>query len=976
MQKPDLSKFTQKKKSAQSTTKKPNKLWWILAAVIATFILFLALGTDIYVDIMWYSEMGYLSVYFKELVTKLIMSVPQFVVLTLLLSFYFKALSKLGKVRAEKRPESEIIIEDVEKNTAEDETRPETKPQEKKKKGNFIRGKLPYIMAALIALVVSFDSTAGLWNDWLEFANAQPFNQTDPIFGKDISFYVFRLPFFRGIVNELYFLLFMVLIATLVYSFMLLIDLDDLEFDTQRQRLAPDSSKHIFKTISSAVRVQLSVFGGLFLIVAAFGVYLSRFEMLQKGGELFYGASYTDVNILLPVKNITMILMVVAAAVVIFAGMKKKIKPVIVVAVLIAGVTLIGNVAAFVVEGYVVAPNQYSKEEEYIAYSIDYTQKAFGLDDVETVEITLDEKMKASDIRENMTTINNIPINDYRPTLDTYNSIQSMRSYYIFNDVDIDRYMIDDEYTEVFISARELSTDLLATSAQNWINKHLKYTHGMGVAVSSVNAVNSTGQPELIAQDIPTITEHDVLHLDQGRIYFGEATDDYAVVNTKAKEFDYPSGNSNVENVYDGEAGIPMNFLNRLIFSIRYQTTKFLFSSDITSESKILLNRNIAERVMSIAPFLSYDADPYIVTVDGKLYWIMDAMTTTDKYPYSTPYSAYGMNYIRNSIKVVVDAYDGDVTFYVVDENDPIAMAYASIYPKLFKMKSEMPAEILKHIRYSETLFNIQAEVYQNYHMEDTGVFFNKEDVWEIATQYYETDQNVRVSPTYLIMKRPYEEKEEFMLMIPYTPREKDNMVAWMAGLCDGENYGRLVVYQYPKQTLVYGPMQIEQRINQDTVISPQLALLDQQGSKVLRGNMQAILIDNDILYVEVVYVQAEGDERALPEVKKVIVSYEDTIVMADSLMEGIEAIFGDVDGSDEKPETPDKPDDGTVIIPAGDLGKQALDTFNKAEKAVASGDWAAYGKYMQELENILNRMNSQSVIVPEGTPSVDDIAE
>jgi len=985
MQKPDLEKLLQKKKSAKSVDAGKNKIWWIIAIIITAFALFLGLGTDIYVDILWYSEMGYLSVYFKELITKIIMSVPQFVILSIVLSIYFKALSKLGKdkqpkeVKAEEvKPESETAAQ-AEGNTQTEEKAAEEKTNKKgKKKKSFIRGILPVLLAVVISAVVAFDSTASLWNDWLEFTNAQPFNQVDPIFGKDISFYVFKMPFLRGIVNELYLLIFSVFIATIVYSFMLLIDLNDLEYDVERQRLDTESSKTVFRTITSAVRVQIAFFGAALLLVAAFGVYISRFELLQQSGELFYGASYTDVNIILPVKNITMVLLLIGAAVILFCGLKKKIKPAIIVAVLIAGVTVIGHGAAFVVEGYVVAPNQYSKEEEYIGYSIDHTQKAFGLDDVETVEISLDEKMNVNDIRENMSTINNIPINDYRPTLDTYNSIQSMRSYYIFNDVDIDRYMVDGEYTEVFISARELSTDLLADSAKNWINQHLKYTHGMGVAVSSVNAVNSTGQPELIAQDIPTITDHEILKVDQGRIYFGESTGDYAVVNTKAMEFDYPSGNTNVENVYDGKAGISMNMLNRIVFSIRYGTTKFLFSSDITSDSKILLNRDIAKRVMSIAPFLSYDSDPYIVTVDGKLYWIIDAMTTTDKYPYSTPYTEYGMNYIRNSIKVVVDAYDGDVTFYIVDETDPIAMAYASIYPDLFRMKKDMPEEIVSHLRYSETLFTIQSAVYQNYHMEDTGVFYNREDVWEIATQFYETEKGIQVNPTYLIMKRPYEEKEEFMLMIPYTPKSKDNMVAWMAGLCDGENYGKLVVYQYPKQTLVYGPMQIEQRIDQDTTISPQLTLLGQQGSRVLRGNMQAILIDNDILYVEVVYVQAAGGEQSLPEVKKVIVSYEDTIVMADSLIEGIEMIFGDLDGGTEEPsDDPSLTPDGPVYVPSGELHKQALDIFNKAEKAIANGDWAAYGQYMDQLEDILNQMNSapeNTVVTPSDDVVTDDV--
>ncbi|MBE6038123.1 MAG: UPF0182 family protein [Anaerofustis stercorihominis] len=980
MQRPPIDMFAHKKKTAKTVKREPkpiNKFLWILLAVVAVVGILLGTCSNIYVDIMWYSEMGYLSVYFKELITKIIMSIPQFIVLAVLLSIYFRTLAKAKKGDDDEKKAPEVKAEVINEETAEENFAQDEKPVDEVKKdgpvikkGKFVYTWLPLILAGIIAAVVSFDSTATLWNEWLEFMNSQPFNEFDPIFGKDISFYVFRLPFLRGLVNELYLLLLMIFGGTFLYSFVLLIDKSEVERSLENLSVDPDEAKGIIKKIAEAMRVQLSVFVALFMIVAAFGMYLSRFEVLQSSAGIFYGASYTDVKILLPLKNITIILLVLSAGSVLLFGFKKKIKPVFIMAALLAGVTLIGNIGAWAVEGYVVEPNQYSKEEEYINHSINYTQKAFGLDDVETVEITLDEKMTASDIKENMTTINNIPINDYRPTLDTYNSIQSMRSYYVFNDVDIDRYMVDGEYTEVFISARELDTDLLADSAQNWINKHLKYTHGMGVAVSSVNAVNSTGQPELIAQDIPTVTEFETLDIDQGRIYFGESTDEYSVVNTKAMEFDYPSGNSNIENVYDGEAGIKMNLLNRIVFSIKYGTTKFLFSSDITSDSKILLNRNIESRVMSIAPFLSYDADPYIVTVDGKLYWIMDAMTTTDKYPYSTPYTEYDFNYIRNSVKVVVDAYDGDVTFYIIDKNDPIAAAYASIYPALFKPIEEMPAGLVEHLRYSETLFTIQADVYQNYHMEDTGVFYNKEDVWEIATQFYETSKDIQVNPTYLIMKRPYEEKEEFMLMIPYTPKSKDNMVAWMAGLCDGENYGKLVVYQYPKQTLVYGPMQIEQRIDQDTTISPQLTLLGQQGSQVLRGNMQAILIDNDILYVEVVYVQAAGGEQALPEVKKVIVSYEDTIVMADDLISGIEMIFGDLDGED-KPQTPSDKPSTPGYVPSGDgLESQALDLFNKAEQAIARGDWAAYGQYLDQLGDVLNRMNtapSQNT-----TPSVD----
>lgn len=906
----------------------------VIAIVIIVIAVFIALN-EFYIDIIWYKEVGYLSVFFKALTTKLGLGIPLFLVFAIILSIYFKLLSLSGG-----KTQAKIL--------------------NKEGKTPFIRAKLPYIIACLIAAVMAIFATSNLWYKILQFTNSVDFNQTDPIFNKDISFYVFKLPLLQSLVGIILWLLIVLFAATFIYTLLVISQKGHLENkDSQENAFQLNiDAKGTFKKMWSSFRVQLSVFSALFLLLAAFWFYLQRFNLMYSTNGIVYGASYTDIHITLPVYTVIAVLCVLAAIVTFVFGMAGKLKPLIIIYVVVVAIYFAGMGVGLAVESFVVAPNEYSKEAEYISYNIKNTQHAYGLDNIETKTFTVENDITAADITNNAVTINNVPINDYIPTLDTFNSLQAIRTYYEFVDVDVDRYYLDGDYTQVFLAAREMNTQKLNSDAQTWINQSLKYTHGFGLTVSPVNMTTTSGQPEMIAKDIPPSTSYNTLSVSEPRIYFGEDTNSYAVVNTKAKEFDYPSGSDNVENIYDGNAGIPMTLLNRISFCVSNGTLKFLLSSDITSESKILINRNVMNRVSDIAPFLTYDNDIYIVNADGHLYWVVDAMTTTDRYPYAQPSESKEYNYIRNSVKVVVDAYNGDVSFYIIDESDPIAQVYANIYPDLFKSISQMPSSIKSHLRYSEAYFNAQAKMYLTYHMSNANVFYNKEDAWSIATQYYQGSKTAtNVNSSYMIMKLPGRE-EEFLLMIPFTAVSKDNMVAWMAGVCDGEEYGKLIVYEFDKQSLIYGPMQIEQRIDQDTTIAPQLALLGQQGSTVLRGNLLTIPIDNSLLYIEPIYVRASSGEMSLPEMKKVVVSYKDTLVMADNLTDAIKQIFGDI--GEEVGGTASS-GSGSVNINAStsELITRANEIYNLAQQALSSADWAGYGSYMQQLGQILNQLNT-----------------
>lgn len=898
-----------------------KKISIIIIAVVALFVIVFGLN-GFYIDFIWYKQLGYLQVFLKELLTKIKLIIPLFVLLGV--GIYFLLLR-------------------VEKSTPKGILKIAQTARDIKKK-NIIRILISIVLSAISSIYISNK----IWYKLLEFISATDFGITDPIFGKEVSFYVFKLPFYNELLNIGFFLLFISAIVSLGYLFYLYTK-------TSNSGTFSASDVNIFEIKSIGKKVwemaskYLLAFACILFILIAVSFYLKRFDLLYSQRGVGYGANFTDVKIILPLYWILSILSLLGAGGIVYFGIKGNIRNVIAIPVLLIVIGVLGNVAALVFDNYIVSPNQYQKELAYMNYNIEFTRKAYNVDEIEVKEFDASQELTASTIQNNSITINNIPINDTSPTLDMYNSLQGIRQYYEFVDVDVDRYYLNGQYRQVFVGAREMNNDNLADNAKTWINQHLKYTHGFGLAVSPVNEVTSVGQPALALKDIPPTTTIAELTVDEPRIYFGEKVETYAIVNTKTDEFDYPEGSDNAENQYDANTGLSLKGYNRIAFAINEGTAKILLSSDITSDSKILIRRDVMERVKLLAPFLSYDDDPYIVIANGKLYWIVEGYTITDRYPYSEPYSDdTSYNYMRNSVKAVVDAYTGEVNFYLIDEDDPIANTYNKIYNGIFKSIETMDEEIRAHLKYPQTYFDIQAEIYRTYHMTSTQVFYNKEDQWEVANQIYSINSEVvPVDSAYTIMKLP-ERDEEFLLMIPFTPRGKDNMIAWMAGVSDGDEYGKLIVYTFSKQSLVYGPMQMEKRIDQDTIIAPQLTLLSQQGSGLIRGNLMCIPIENNLIYVEPIYLQASSSgEQNIPELKKVIVAYEDSIVMADSLKEGLNQIFGKGSSSQGQTENED----------IAYYANQANELYTKAQEALQDGDWAKYGDYMDQLKDALTKM-------------------
>ena len=613
---------------------------------------------------------------------------------------------------------------------------------------------------------------------------------------------------------------------------------------------------------------------------------------------------------------------------------------------------------SFAVQNLLVSPDEINKESKYLERNISYTRHAYGLDNIKVEEFPAEQNLNQQAIRDNSQTITNIRINDYEPVQDFYNQTQSIRQYYDFNDVDIDRYNIDGEQTQTYLAAREINESKISST---WINRHLKYTHGYGAAVSRVDAVTASGQPDIIVKNIPPESEAKDTDITRPEIYFGELTNDYVIVNTNEQEFDYPNGNENSYSTYKGKAGIKLNLLNRILFSVREGSMKLLVSSNVNSDSRIIINRNIKDRVEKLMPYLSYEKDPYMTVVNGKLYWIVDAYTTSSYYPYSEPYSGEvgSTNYIRNSVKVVVDAYNGDTTFYVVDQDDPVARTYQKIYPTLFKDVKEMPEGIRKHIRYPNSLLKIQAGVYTKYHMDQVKVFYQDEDLWDIAHQIYGTEEK-EMDPSYFIFELPDEKKAEFINMIPFTPKSKQNMTAIMMARNDGNRYGQLLVYKFPKNKTVYGPMQIEAQIDQNTEISKEFSLWNSSGSKYRRGDLFVIPINNSIMYVEPVYLEASN--QAIPEMKRVIVAYGDKIAYESTLEDALADLFGeDENGGQSQSASASSGKNNSGKSNTKELIQKANEAYENAVNAQKSGNWKKYGDYLDELEKYLNQLEDRN---------------
>lgn len=912
---------------------------FILIAVIILIIIFFTSIVGFLVDIQWYTEVGYLSVFFTRLFTQFEIGVPIFIVLFLLIYLY------LIYLKRQYLKGSNII--------------------QSKQQIRSVNRKL-MIIAVILSILISASIASSNWSAILSFMNSTSFNMADPLFNMDVSFYVFKLPVYNTLYSFVFVILVLMAIITLVFNlFMALSQGEHQTFSDLGNnvlRMDRKGRNTLWKDLFQSAGKQMAfLISAIFIMIGA-GYILKRYDLVYSPRGVAFGASYTDANISLPFYTALMVLSIIAAISVFYALYKKKVKLTLwVIGIMIASSIIQGIVEAGV-QRLVVQPNEIDKEKPYIENNIKYTRAAYNLDKVEERDFPAEQNLTPKLIADNKATIENIRINDFSPALDVYNQLQGIRYYYRFSDIDIDRYNIDGNYTQVFLAPRELDQNKFDQS-QTWQNRHMVYTHGYGVAMSPVNTVTTEGQPKLIIKDIPPTSSVNI-KIDRPEVYFGELTNDYVITNTgNVKEMDYPTGDQNRYTVYGGKAGISLEGLNRLLFMINRGSFNFLLSQDINSDSKIIINRNIMDRVQMIAPFLQYDKDPYLVINNGKLYWIIDAYTTTSAYPYSEP--SGGINYIRNSIKVIIDAYDGTTNFYLIDDKDPLAVTYSKIFPGLFKSYNEIPAGFVEHFRYPEDIFTVQLEVYKKYHMSDARVFYNKEDLWSVAGESQDANGNVTgagLAPSYIITKLPGGSKEEFMLIDSYTPSGKDNMVAWFGARMDAENYGKLIVYKFPKQKVTYGPTQFKARINQDPTISKELSLWNQQGSSVINGSIITIPIEKSLMYVMPVYIKSSG-QNSIPEVKRVVLGYGDRIVMEETLDKALTTMFNlNQTQTTQPPATDNKPTQpGQQLAETNiqELIKSANDAFNAAKEAQQKGDWADYGKHLSELENILNQLNS-----------------
>jgi len=811
----------------------------------------------------------------------------------------------------------------------------------------------------LVSLILGFLTglvTAGSWETVLQYLNAVPFNVQDPIFNKDISFYFFDLPFIQLLVGLGFWLLIVSLVGVVVNY-------------TLRGGLSFGSSEYPLRgmsvlkslVIEKPAKIHLSILIAFFFLLTAFNIYAVRIpSLLYSSTGPFSGASFTDINAILPFLKILIgiaIIAVLLSVVNIFKVHNRLI--VLALGSYIAISILGGTVYPTILQKFVVLPNELVKETPFIEHNIAATRQAFALDKVEERDLTGEATLTMKDINNNRSTIKNIRLWDREPLLDTFGQLQEIRTYYDFVSIDNDRYQLNGDYRQVLLSPRELSTASLPQ--RNFINERLTFTHGFGLTLSPVNEVTPEGLPVLFVKDLPPSSSIESIAINRPEIYYGELASDWVVVKTKAQEFNYPSGEGNVFANYEGTGGVPVkSFFRQALFALKFGSLKILLSNDITHDSRIMYYRNIEERVKRLLPFLSLDNDPYIVvTQEGELKWIYDAYTTSNRYPYAelmsdvfSNLSGQGINYIRNSVKVVIDAYDGSIKFYIADPEDPIIQTYAKIFNDQFLPIEEMSEDLKSHIRYPEDLFIYQTNLYTVYHMNEAQIFYNKEDQWQIPV--IATGEQPDPMLRHMIMKLPGEEQEEFILMIPFTPRGKDNLSAWMVARNDGEFYGQLVVYRFPKQKLIFGPKQITNRINQDADISRQISLWDQRGSEVIRGNLLVIPIEESLVYIQPIYLRAEGGK--IPELKRVIVAHENRIAMEETLDLALERVFGGRVDQEIRDITMAEVEQVESVSQA-DLLRQARDLFDRALSAQRRGDWSLYGEEIRRLGEILEEM-------------------
>lgn len=770
----------------------------------------------------------------------------------------------------------------------------------------------------------------------------------DPLFGRDLGFYLFQLPF-------TWFLYHLALITAICC----LLSATFLYLAEGGVWITPRGP-----VMARSARAHLMVLGGILFLLIAYRIRLAMFDLLYSPRGLVYGAGYTDVHATLPVLWAMLAITLLTAAIFFVRSRSGDIRtPLFAIGALVVVGVLGGSFYPELLQRFVVAPNEADKERPYIANAIEFTRKAYALDRFEERSFSAVEDLTLDDIRQNQSTFRNVRLWDHGPLLTTFAQLQEIRTYYDFLHVDNDRYWINGIYRQISLSPRELNPDSLP--GRNWINEYLTYTHGYGLCLGPVNEFTSEGLPVLFIKDIPPVSDVS-LKITRPEIYFGEMGSDYCFVKTHTPEFDYPQGDRDVYTSYQGTGGIPVQgFWRRLLFALAFGEKNILFSSDIQPDSRLMIYRQVLGRVQRLTPFIHYDQDPYMVIADnGALYWMLDGYTLSTRYPYSEP-APDGENYIRNSVKATVNAYSGEVRFYISDPEDPFIQTYARMFPGVFHPLAEMPKDLRAHIRYPEDFFSIQANMYALFHMTDPRVFYNKEDLWRVA-QSNAGGPGTAMKPYYTIMKlAEVGTREEFILMAPFTPARKDNMIAWMAARCDAPNYGKVLVFTFPKQKLIYGPQQIESRIDQDPAISQQLTLWGQGGSKVIRGTLLVTPVLNSVLYVEPLYLAAQAG-GALPQLQRVIVAYSDHVVMESTLDAALTRIFGgsvtttEALGAAGQPSASAAPGAARPSATAPDtqtLIHQANDLYNHALQLERQGDWAGYGDAIKKLGDVLNKL-------------------
>ena len=927
---------------------------WAFLAIALFIFFFFSKMSSLITDWWWFSEVGFTQIFLKSLYAKLIIG---------FCAGFIAAVFLLGNFLIAVRSKVPWMA-----------TIPEALVGKPISLSDRVVRKLGIIISLVVAFLIALIAAAS-WHDVLKFAAAVPFGFSDPLFGKDVAFYVFSLPVYTlglGIFRALILLSFIT--CATVYVLRGSLNLSSLfgKFGFNRLteklgsplvKLVKDkntNNKHSFS--ANKARLHIAVLLFLFLLTVAANSYLSLYNLLISQSGPVFGAAFTDANVMVSLLRVSVFAYGLAALLALFYGISGRIAPLFGAISFTILIGLASAVIPAIFQKLVVAPNELTKETPFIKRNIEATRRAYGLDKIEERETVADKVLTSSDIETNNLTIKNVRLWDREPLLSTFSQIQEIRTYYEFASVDNDRYTIDNEVRQIMLSPRELASDSLPN--KNWINERLTFTHGYGIAAGPVNQVTPEGLPVLFVKDLPPKSEVKELTITRPEIYYGELVNDYVIVKTRSREFDYPKGEENVYTTYAGQGGVEVNSpIKRFLLALRFGSLKLFLSGDVSSESRVLYYRNIKERVAKIAPFLTYDRDPYLVIADGKLYWIIDAYTSSNRYPYSQPLPLNGgkVNYIRNSVKAVVDAYGGTVSFYQADPNDPIIKTYAKIFPGAFRPLSDMPKNLVSHLRYPEDIFTLQTAIYTTYHMDDSQIFYNKEDQWEvpIIAQGGEKQAEGKVpamTPRHMIMKLPGEKKEEYILMLPFTPRAKDNLSAWMVARNDGEQYGKLVVYRFPKDKLVFGPKQVIGRINQDAEVSKQISLWDQRGSQVIQGPLLVIPIEESLVYVRPLYLKAEAGK--IPELKRVIVAYENKIAMEETLEAGLAKLFGTI--SDQAKPTEEKPTVTTptdVSISKEDLLKQAGDTYQAAMRAQRDGDWTRYGEEIKKLGEILNKL-------------------